>query len=83
MDDVHNNHNHKYFAGNRLSKTAPFIRSHRLLYNNYQIAIANSTFITVARIIYFTALLCVYVYNSAISFLHKAIVHKLVFIPLG
>ena len=27
MDDVHNNHNHKYFVGNRLSKTAPFIRS--------------------------------------------------------
>ena len=55
------NHNHKYFVGNQLSKSEPFIRLPQALIANYQIPIASSTSITVVRIIYFTVVLCVYV----------------------
>ena len=60
MDDVSNNHSHKYFAGKNYQKTYHSLDLHRLLYTNYQITRAHSTSITIVRITYFTVVISIY-----------------------
>ena len=52
-----NNHSHKYFAGNQLSKPHHSSDPHRLWYIKYQIAIAQSTPIT-PIIVFYCCYLC-------------------------
>ena len=79
---MYNNHNCKYFAGNQLSKTAPFIVSPQAII--YQLSNHHSqqyiNYHCKNNLVYCCSL-CLF--NSAMCFLHKGIVHKPVFIPLS
>ena len=75
-----NNHNYKYFMGSHLSKLHHLSDPHRLSYTNYRITLVSSTYINYCckNNLLYCCSLCLH--NSAISFQHKAIVHKPVFI---
>ena len=76
------NYHHKYFVGNQLSKTAPFIGSPQAVI--YQLSNRHSTqYINYhcKKKLFYCYYLCLL--NSTLSFLHKAIALKPVYILLS
>ena len=75
-----NNYSHKCFAGNQLSKTTPFIGSPQAII--YQLSSRHSTqyinYHCKKNLFYYCYL---YLLFNTVSFLHKAITLKPVFIP--